>query len=65
MTELFDAPSDLMRVVFPDAPPDSVMEVFTASCGACGGVQLVQHKDAQLEEDSIEQQQKKWWQLWE
>ena len=64
LSELFDAPSDLLRVVFRGAPPDSMMEMFTAFCGACGGVQLVQHRDAQLEEDSLEQQEKKWWKFW-
>lgn len=64
LSELFDAPSDLIRILFPDTPPDAAVESFTVFCGACGGVQVVQHKDAQLEEDSIEQQQKKWWQFW-
>jgi hypothetical protein len=49
LSELFDAPSDLMRVVFSNVPPDSVMEAFTVFCGACGGAQVVQHKDAQLD----------------
>jgi len=49
LSELFDAPSDLIRVVFSNNPPDSVVEVFTVFCGACGGVQVVQHKDFQLD----------------
>jgi hypothetical protein len=46
--ELFDAPSDLVRVVFPDAPAgaDAVMQAFTAFCGACGGILLVKAKGA-------------------
>jgi len=40
------------------------VEAFTVFCGAYGGVQLVQHKDAQLDQDSFCQQQKKWWQFW-
>ena len=40
LTELFDAPSDLIRIVFPSGPEQ--LEMFTAICGWCGGVQLVQ-----------------------
>jgi hypothetical protein len=45
LSELFDAPSDLKRVVFRDAPPGSIMEMFTTFCGACGSVQVVKYKD--------------------
>lgn len=38
-TELFDAPSDLLRAVFPDA--DGEGELFTAFCPLCHGVQGV------------------------
>ncbi|MCW8131424.1 MAG: hypothetical protein KIS92_13830 [Planctomycetota bacterium] len=43
LTELFDAPSDLIRVVFPnvDLEKGDRLESFTAFCGACHGVQLV------------------------
>jgi hypothetical protein len=65
LTELFDPPSDLMRVVFPNVPEGSIMEMFTAFCGACGGVQVVQYRDAQIEEHPVsEAGQKKWWQFW-
>jgi hypothetical protein len=40
-SELFDAPSDLIRVVFPNTPPDAQMSMFTAFCPLCGGVQGV------------------------
>jgi hypothetical protein len=65
LSELFDAPSDLMRVVFPDAP--AIMEAFTAFCGACGGVQVVQYIDADIEDDlgvDPTSDPKKWWQFW-
>lgn len=64
--ELFDAPSDLMRVIFPDLPADASMEMFTSFCGICGGVQVIQDKNP----DSIENDAKpkttprKWWQFW-
>lgn len=45
LTELFDPPSTLIKIVFPDLPPDQKMEAFTAFCGACGGVQVVRDKD--------------------
>jgi hypothetical protein len=44
LSELFDAPSDLIRKIFPNTPPDAVMEMFSAFCGQCGGVQIVEHK---------------------
>ena len=37
LTELFDAPSDLISAAFPDMPLGSVPEYFTTFCGACGG----------------------------
>src|SRR5215467_14273274 len=45
LSELFDAPSDLMRVVFPNAPAESVMEAFTSFCPLCGGVQVIELKE--------------------
>jgi hypothetical protein len=41
LSELFDAPSDLIRVVFPNTPPDAQLSMFTAFCALCGGVQVV------------------------
>jgi hypothetical protein len=49
LSELFDAPSELMRVIFPNVPPNSVLKMFTVFCGVCGGVQVVQHRDAKLD----------------
>jgi hypothetical protein len=66
LTELFDAPSDLMRVVFPNVPEGGFTEMFTAICGSCRGMQLVQHKDAFDEEGhpKSKEGERKWWQLW-
>ncbi|HEY1187878.1 MAG TPA: hypothetical protein VGE74_09485, partial [Gemmata sp.] len=48
LSELFDAPSDLIRVVFPNAPADGAqMQAFTVFCGACGGVQLARSRRAE------------------
>jgi len=63
LSELFDAPSDLTNVVFASLPPGATMEVFTAVCGLCGGVQMVQHRDAFTGESSIPPV-KRWWQFW-
>jgi hypothetical protein len=46
LSELFDAPSDLVRAAFPSLPTGATMEVFTTVCGLCGGVQVVQYKKA-------------------
>ena len=34
---LFDAPSDLIKVIFPNLPPGSDIKMFTSFCGLCGG----------------------------
>lgn len=41
-SELFDAPSDLMRVVFPNIQEGVVVEKFTSICPMCGGVQVIE-----------------------
>lgn len=41
---MFDAPSDLLKVAFPDVHPEAEREAFTTICGFCGGVQVVQHR---------------------
>jgi hypothetical protein len=61
LTELFDAPSDLTRVVFPNIPKNEIMASFTAMCGMCGGVQVVENKEILMMEGKlpIEEQTKK------
>lgn len=49
LSELFDAPSDLLRIVFPETALSSTLETFTAFCGACGGIQVVVRKGSSLE----------------
>jgi hypothetical protein len=71
--ELFDAPSDLARRVFPDLPPGQVPEMMTAFCPMCGGVQVLARKgDEGLDGgDTVEavnrpdaRTRKRWWQFW-
>ena len=67
LDELFDAPSDLVRVIFPDHPADASMEMFTSFCGVCGGVQVVQARNAPLQESQKSPADPKppgWWQFW-
>jgi hypothetical protein len=64
LSELFDAPSELMKATFPDLPDDAVMESFTALCGMCGGFQLIQHKEAVLDQPLAEESHRRWWQFW-
>jgi hypothetical protein len=40
------------------------MESFTAACGMCGDFQLIQYKDAVLDEPLAEESGQRWWQLW-
>lgn len=62
LSELFDAPSDLIKVIFPDAA-DGSLEMFTSFCGVCGGVQVVQWRDS-IEAESTSTATKKNWQFW-
>jgi len=68
LSELLDAPSDLIRVVFPNLPADSAeCRMFTAFCGACGGILVVQVKDtkaARAARGDGASRKKKWWQFW-
>lgn len=58
-TELFDAPSDLIRAAFPSMPADAQLEAFTAFCPLCGGVQLLAAKTILPTISS-----RPWWQFW-
>lgn len=74
LSELFDAPSDLMRVVFPNLPAGEnvQMQMFTAFCGACGGIQMVRSRRAEGSSESESPEptsepapaKKSWWQFW-
>jgi hypothetical protein len=65
--DLFDAPSDLIKVLFPNIPQGSSMQKFTTFCGVCGGV-LVVVASAVAAKEMLEQEaqaaKKKWWQFW-
>jgi hypothetical protein len=50
MTELFDAPSDLIRVTFADATKGSPL-ALTSRCAMCGGTQIIQGKGTTLAPD--------------
>jgi len=65
-SELFDTPSDLLRVVFPNLPEGAVMEVFTSFCPLCGGVQVIElaHDQLKQREAQLELQKKPWWKIW-
>lgn len=68
-SELFDAPSDLIRVVFPNTPPGAQMSMFTSFCPLCGGVQGVAAKDdpARSEHEPAPVPQtatRPWWKFW-
>lgn len=66
--ELFDAPSDLMRAVFPNLPRDAVMEMFTALCPLCGGVQGVEVVrdvgSSQPAQPVARKRDRPWWRFW-
>jgi hypothetical protein len=69
MSELFDAPSDLMGVVFPNLPPDGQMSMFTSFCPLCGGVQGVESKSnpagpGDEPAPAPNAGKRPWWKLW-
>ncbi len=62
--ELFDAPSDLIRKIFPTVPEGSDPMAFTSFCAFCGGVQIVANNDFNDLDDLDQSDEKKWWQFW-
>lgn len=63
-SELLDAPSDLMHVIFPNIPPGAVIQSFTSFCPLCGGVQAIElAEEAELAQQP-EPQRKSWWRFW-
>ncbi|NHZ98031.1 hypothetical protein [Massilia sp. CCM 8734] len=68
--ELLDAPSDLIKVVFPNIPADAEMEEFTAFCGACGGAQIVEARPAPkaaaplADAAQAAASERPWWKRW-
>lgn len=65
-SELFDAPSELMRATFPKLSQDGEMAMFTTFCALCGGVQSVERP---VEEEGVSSAehapQRPWWKFWE
>jgi hypothetical protein len=45
-SELFDPPSDLIPVLFPNSPPGASRSSFNCPCPICGGLQTVLAKSA-------------------
>jgi hypothetical protein len=68
-SELFDAPSDLLRVVFPNQPAGAQMTIFTAFCPLCGGIQGAESGDHRLSGDEeptppTPAPRRPWWRFW-
>lgn len=70
LSELFDAPSDLISKIFPDIPADAKLGTFTTFCPLCGGVQGAELHGFGREDEAPtptrepETSEKKWWQFW-
>jgi hypothetical protein len=64
LSELFDAPSDLLRVVFPSDSQQMEEEMFSAICGLCGGMQLVQRSGTEPVEWPAAHTHRRWWEFW-
>ena len=71
-SELFDAPSDLIRAIFPDSPEGGVMSMFTSFCPLCGGVQGVESRANRASDgddpDDFDEEPRRakrpWWRFW-
>lgn len=63
-SELFDAPSDLIKVVFPNLPEGAVMEMLTSRCPLCGGIQGLEFRASSDKTASTPPHGKRWWQFW-
>jgi hypothetical protein len=68
LTELLDAPSDLVRAVFSPLRPREVTVSFTALC-LCGGILVVGAAGFDEEEEAspgpeVPHQQTGWWKTW-
>jgi hypothetical protein len=71
LSELFDAPSDLIRIIFPNTPPDAQMSMFTSFCPLCGGVQGVESQacEGMGDREAVSPvgsapAAKPWWRFW-
>ena len=66
LSELFDAPSDLIRAVFPTAPAGAVPAMFTAFCPLCGGVQGVEARGdpPPMMPAAPAPARRPWWKFW-
>jgi hypothetical protein len=70
LSELFDAPSELVGATFKGLPPDAQPEMFTAFCPLCGGGQVVELKAATIGEPAPPtgvvpvSRARPWWRFW-
>ncbi|WP_210420110.1 hypothetical protein [Aquisphaera giovannonii] len=68
LSELLDAPSDLIRATFPQHPNAHLTEVFTQFCPLCGGVLSLKSVNRPEEDHEPETAPvpapRAWWQFW-
>ncbi len=72
LSEIFDAPSDLIRIVFPNTPPDAQMSMFTSFCPLCGGIQGLESRSSTVSDSShtdsptssLPPAKRPWWRFW-
>ena len=63
---LFDNPSTIMRIAFPNMPANSTMNAFSTFCPLCGDPIVLRHKDTPEEDDESPSfaKPKKWYEFW-
>jgi hypothetical protein len=63
-SELFDLPSSLIRVLFPNIPDDAVMESFTSFCPLCSGAQVLEFQGSGNQTLNEQPEQTPWVWFW-
>lgn len=70
LSELLDAPSELVAAKFKGLPPDAQPEMFTAFCPLCGGGQVIELKAATVATPApaniaaTARTPRQWWRFW-
>jgi hypothetical protein len=68
LSELFDAPFDLIPKIFPNRPEGAVIGVFTTFCAHCGGLQIAEQKSITTGvgelAPGLAPPRKAWWKFW-
>ena len=60
---LFDTPSKIQQIAFPNLPEGAVLQTFTTFCPLCGSAVALESKDVD-DDGGDERPAKKWYEFW-